>query len=273
MADLDPRDLPANPAALAELALATAAAAGEMLRARRGEGLDIATKSTGTDMVTDLDRASDELIRGLLLEARPDDGLLTEEDADHTGTSGIVWVVDPIDGTTNFVYDHPPYAVSIAASIDGRAVAGAVVEISADDRYHGWLGGGSYRNGTELRIGDPPDLARALIVTGFGYSPKRRETQAALLTRIIGHVRDIRRLGAAAIDLCSLAAGRVDAYYEHGLNPWDLLAGEIIATEAGAAVESITGGPTKPDEGILATHPDLIGPLRELLLSNGAADL
>ena len=125
-------------------------------------------------MVTDLDRASDELIRGLLLEARPDDGLLTEEDADHAGTSGVVWVVDPIDGTTNFVYDHPPYAVSIAASVDGRAVAGAVVEISADDRYQGWLGGGSNRNGTALRIGEPPELARALIVTGFGYDPERR---------------------------------------------------------------------------------------------------
>ncbi len=265
-----PPDLPAEPAALADLALRTAVAAADMVRERRREGFGVATKATETDMVTNVDHASDELIRELLREARPDDGLLTEEDAEHPGSSGIVWIADPIDGTTNFIYDHPPYAVSIAASVDGRPVAGAVVEISADDRYQGWLGGGANRNGTPLRISEPPLLARALVATGFGYEPERRRAQAALLARVIDQIRDVRRLGAAAFDLCSVASCRVDAYYEHGLNPWDLAAGEIIAAEAGAVVESLSGGPTRPNEGILATHPDLIGPLREILLANGA---
>ena len=268
-----PSDLPADPEELADLALRTAVAAADMVRAERRTGFGVETKSTDTDMVTSLDKASDVLIRRLLLEARPDDGLMTEEDAEHTGTTGITWIVDPIDGTTNFVYGHPPYAVSIGAAVDGRPVAGAIVEISADDRYHAWLGGGSHRNGDLLHIGPPPALAQALISTGFGYDPARREAQAAVLARIVGQVRDVRRLGAAAYDLCSVAVGRIDGYYEHGLNAWDLCAGEIIAAEAGAAVEALTGGPATPVEGILTAHPDLIGPLRELLLANGAGDL
>jgi len=268
-----PADLPADPAALADLALRTAVAAADMVRERRAEGFGVTTKSTDTDLVTDLDKASDVMIRRLLLEARPDDGLLTEEDAEHAGSTGIVWVVDPIDGTTNFVYGHHPYAVSIGAAVDGRPVAGAIVEISTDDRYHAWLGGGSFHGGRRLQLGEPPELDRALVATGFAYDPARREAQAAVVARIVGRIRDVRRLGAAAFDLCSVAAGRIDAYYEHGLNAWDLCAGEIIASEAGAAVEHIAGGRAVPLDGIVAAHPALIGPLRELLLANGAGDL
>ena len=268
-----PNDLPASPSELADLALRTAVAAADMVRERRSAGFGIATKSTATDMVTDVDKASDVLIRGLLLDSRPDDGLVTEEDADQPGTTGVVWVVDPIDGTTNFVYGHPPYAVSIGACVGGRPIAGAIVEISADDRYVGSIGGGSYRNGSRLRLNEPPELSRALISTGFGYDPDRRRDQAALLGRIIDQVRDVRRLGAAAFDLCSIAAGRIDGYYEHGLNDWDLAAGQIIAAEAGAVVEHLTGGVPAPPGCIIAAHPDLVGPLRDLLLTHGADEL
>jgi len=266
-------DLPADPVALLAIAHDTAVTAADMVRTERRAGFGITTKSTATDLVTDLDKASDVLIRELLLSARPDDGIITEEDIEHPGSSGIVWIVDPIDGTTNFVYDHPPYAVSIAATVDGRTIAAAVVEISADDRYTASLGGGSFRNGIRLQLADPPPLDRAMIATGFGYSPQRRASQAAVVARIIDQVRDIRRLGAAAFDLCSVAAGRVDAYYEHGLSAWDLAAGQLIAAEAGASVEAILGGSPLPHEGVLVAHPGLIGPLRELLIANGVADV
>ena len=265
-------DLPADPKALEDLALRTAVAAAEMVRARRSGGFGVHTKATETDMVTDVDRASDAMIRELLLAARPDDGLLTEEDSEHAGSSGITWIVDPIDGTTNFVYDHPPYAVSIAAAVESRPIAGAVVEIAGGERYAASLGGGATRDGAELRLADAPELSRALIGTGFDYDGSRRAAQAELLGRVIGEVRDIRRLGAAAYDLCSVAANRIDAYYEHGLKAWDLAAGEIIATEAGAAVEGLDERGARPGS-VVAAHPSLIGPLRELLLSAGAAEI
>lgn len=268
-----PADLPADPAALADLALATAVTAAELVRERRAGSFGIDTKSTATDMVTDVDRASDRLIRQLLLDARPDDGLLTEEDADHAGTSGVVWVADPIDGTTNFVYDLAPYNVSIAAVVDGWPVAAAVVEVRNDERFGAVLGGGSFRNGERLVLADPPPLSRALVATGFGYSPERRTAQAELVARLIGRVRDLRRLGAAAYDLCAVAAGRIDAYFEYGLGPWDLAAGHLIATEAGAAVGGYDGEAPDAAAGVIAAHPDLVGPLRELLVANGALDL
>ncbi|MFN8053320.1 MAG: inositol monophosphatase family protein [Acidimicrobiales bacterium] len=268
-----PSELPADPVALRDIALATAVTAADMVRERRRAGFGIDTKSTATDMVTDVDRASDRLIRELLADARPDDGVITEEDTEITGTTGVVWIADPIDGTTNFVYDHPPYTVSIAAVVDGMPIAGAVVEISADDRYHAALGAGSFRNGVRLGLDAPPPLERAMIATGFGYDPRRRSLQAAVVGSIIDQVRDIRRLGAASFDLCGVAVQRIDAYYEHGLGAWDLAAGQIIAAEAGAAVESILGGPPDPAAGIMAAHPALIGPLRELLVANGVAGI
>ena len=258
-----------EPAALATLALEIAVAAADLVRERRRDAFGIDTKTTSTDMVTEVDRASDALIRELITAARPDDGIVTEEDSELTGTSGIVWIADPIDGTTNFVYGLQPYLVSIAATIDGDPIAGAIVEVCADDRYHASLGGGSFMNGTRLRLPDPPPLAHALVATGFGYSPQRRERQAAVVARLIGSIRDIRRLGAAANDLCSVAAGRVDAYYEHGLGPWDLAAGHLIVTEAGGVVEGVSGGRPDPATGIIAGHADLVPALRELLIECG----
>lgn len=277
MEPLSPADLPADPRALGELALATAVTAADMVRSARLLSFGVETKSTATDMVTDVDRACDALVRRLLTDARPDDGLLTEEDTDHIGTSGVVWVVDPIDGTTNFVYGHSPYQVSIAATvavglpdggIDYRPFATAVVEISRDERYSAVLDGGATCNGLDLRVTTPPALGQALVGTGFAYDPARRSRQAHLVARIIGRIRDIRRCGAAAYDLCSIAANRIDGYYEHGLGPWDLAGGRLIVTEAGGAVEGLLTEHPDPAAGILAAHPDLIGPLRDLLVEN-----
>jgi len=235
--------------------------------------LQVSRKGPG-DFVTAADIKAEDTLYELLMKARPGYGFLGEERGMIEGTDkSHMWIVDPIDGTTNFVYGHPPYAVSIGAAVGGRPIAGAIVEISADDRYHAWLGGGSHRNGAQLGLGEPPALAQALISTGFAYDPRRREAQAAVVARIVGQVRDIRRLGAAAYDLCSVAVGRIDGYYEHGLNAWDLAAGEIIAAEAGAAVEHLRGGPALPLDGIIAAHPALVGPLRDLLLAHGAGDL
>ena len=266
-------DLPADPRELATIALRIASSAADLVRERRAQGFGIETKSTATDMVTDVDRASDRLIRELIGQARPDDGIITEEDATMVGTSGVTWVADPIDGTTNFVYGMRPYLVSIGAVVDGVSVAAAVVEISGDTRFHAALGSGSYRDGARLRVPEAPTLDRALVATGFGYAPERRKRQARVVAGIIDHVRDIRRLGAAAYDLCAVAMGHVDGYYEHGLGAWDLAAGRLIATEAGAAVEAIAGGPAEPHEAVIAAHPDLIGPLRSLIVEHGALEV
>lgn len=267
-------DLPADPEELRRIARTIAVTAADLVRRNRRDGFDVATKSTATDMVTDVDRASDVLIRELLAEARPDDGVVTEEDAAIGGSTGITWYADPIDGTTNFVYDHSPYTVSIAAAVDGRPVAGAVVEVRTDDRYDAALGGGAHRNGEPMRLAAPPPLARALVGTGFGYDPDRRRAQAAVVQRVIGDLRDIRRLGAASFDLCGVAAQRIDAYYEIGLGPWDVAAGWLIAAEAGASVEHLAGGPATLDGGsVIAAHADLVGPLRDLLANAGVADV
>ena len=236
----------------------------------------MSTKSTSTDMVTNADRASEALIVDHIRTARPTDLFLAEE---GTGVSTetvagsaeaaadrITWIIDPIDGTTNFVYGLPGWAVSIAAMSAGQVVAGVVVDISHGDEFVATLGGGATRNDRPLRLAEPPPLERALVATGFGYDPARRALQAATLTTVLPRVRDIRRLGAAAVDLCSVACGRVDAYYEWGLAPWDYAAGALVAREAGARVAQLDGGPLAPDGRVVAAHPVLWEPLATLLL-------
>ena len=188
------------------------------------------TKSTGTDMVTEMDRASERLIVEGLRAARPDDGILGEEGTDHAGTTGVRWVVDPLDGTTNYLYAHAGFAVSIGVQVDGATVAGVVHDPLHADVFTATLGGGAFRNGRPIVASAETDLSRALVATGFSYQPERRELQAAVLTRILPKVRDIRRMGAASVDLCSVAHGRADAYYERGLQPWDHVAGALVAT-------------------------------------------
>ena len=259
---------PAEAAQLADLAVSAAEAAAEVALERRRSGLLVGTKSTPTDLVTDADRAAEATLVDQLLTARPDDGVLGEEGAEREGTSGIVWVIDPIDGTTNFVYDHPGWSVSVAACAEGKPLAAAVVVPSLRRTYRAARGGGAYEDGRRLRLGEPPQLAGARVATGFGYDAARRAVQADVLRGLLPRVRDVRRMGAASVDLCSVAAGRVDAYYEWGLSPWDMAAGWLVATEAGAVVTDLSGRDPSAEMVIAAPpalHRDLSALLGELL--------
>jgi len=230
------------------------------------------TKSTGTDMVTEMDRASEALIVAGILAVRPDDGIVGEEGTDRPGTSGIRWVVDPVDGTTNYLYGLPGFAVSIAAEIEGGGVvAGVVADPLHRDVFTATRGGGSYRNGAAMTGPTETRLGHALVATGFSYEPARRERQAEVLHHVLPRVRDIRRMGAAAVDLCSVAAGRVDAFYEKGLQPWDYAAGALIAQEAGVVVADLDGNATSPAF-TLAAPTALFEVLAGLLIASGAGD-
>ena len=241
----------AHPSAseLLDVARGIALRAGEFALAARRAGVSVAaTKSTPTDVVTAVDRDTEALIRSLILEARPDDGIVGEEDATRVGTSGLDWVVDPIDGTVNFLYDIPAWAVSIAVvegagggAVGGTTLAGVVVNPTTGEVFEASLGGGARLDGRDLAVNADVHLASALVGTGFGYAAERRREQAVVLLELLPKARDIRRIGSAALDLCAIAAGRLDAYYERGLNAWDHSAGALIAREAGARV----GGPQR----------------------------
>lgn len=237
----------ASNAALAELALDVARQAATLVRGRRAAGVTVAaTKSSAVDPVTEADRASEALIRELLTAARPDDGILGEEEDDLIGRSGVRWLVDPIDGTVNFLYGLPQYAVSIAAERDGEVVAGVVLNVAAGTEYVGHLGDDAgpaavTRNGEPIAVRESVPLELRLLVTGFNYDRGIRELQAACLARLIGRVRDVRRLGSCALDLCHVAEGAVDGYFEEGVNLWDYAAGGLIARIAGARFEILPG--------------------------------
>jgi len=257
---------------LLDLAEAVARRAGALLAA----GLDdvraeVSTKTTATDMVTEMDRASERLIVDGLLGIRPDDGILGEEGADEPGTSGVRWVVDPLDGTTNYLYGFPGFNVSIAAEIDGDAAVGVVFDVVRDELFAAVRGGGATRDGHPIRASDATELGHALVGTGFSYDADRRRRQGEVLVHVLPEVRDIRRQGAAALDLCSVACGRLDGYYERGLAPWDLAAGGLIAREAGAVVVGFDGGP--PTAGsVVAAAPGVARALHALLVGTGAPD-
>lgn len=250
---------------LLELAESIAQQAAAVQLERLGSRIHVGTKSTATDMVTEVDREVERLIVDGILAARPNDGILGEEGADVAGTSGHRWIVDPIDGTTNYLYGHPGFAVSIACEREGEVVVGVVNDPLHRELYAAVRGGGATRNGEPVHCSEQTDIAQALIATGFGYDPDRRREQGAVIARVISEIRDIRRMGAAAVDLCSVASGRVDAYFERGLNAWDLAAGELIASEAGAVIEAIEGGPARPGS-VLAAPAALVEPLRALLI-------
>jgi myo-inositol-1(or 4)-monophosphatase len=231
---------------LLDLALDTARAAAGLVAQRQAAGVTVAaTKSSVVDVVTEADRASEELIRSRIMSARPDDGFVGEEGSAETGTSGIRWVVDPIDGTVNFLYGIPAYAVSIAAqSLDGespRTVAGVVLDVAHGVAYTATAGGGAFRDGVRLEVRAPAPMGERLVLTGFNYSAETRAVQAAAVGRMLPQVRDIRRQGSCALDLCHVAEGQADAYVEEGVSEWDHAAGALVATESGAVVELTTG--------------------------------
>jgi myo-inositol-1(or 4)-monophosphatase len=239
---------------LLKLATEVATEAARLIVERRRGTITVAdTKSTATDIVTAVDRESEELIRARVLEARPDDSFLGEEGDDVNGSSGVRWVVDPIDGTVNYLYDIPTYAVSIAVEYDGQTVAGVVVDAPKGEVFTATLGGGAFLDGKPIQVSDCADLSKALIGTGFGYDATRRAVQAEVVQQLISKVRDIRRIGVGAVDLCYVACGRLDAVYERGLNPWDYGAGALIAAEAGATVGGLDGAPVSPEMSIAAT--------------------
>ncbi len=263
---------------LLDLASRAADAAVRLVRDRRPADLQVSTKSSSTDLVTEMDRGAEEAIRAVILAERPDDVIMGEELGDGgTGTPepsdrAVTWWVDPIDGTTNYVYDHPGWNVSIAAAVGGTVVAGVVADPTHGRTYRATLGGGATcddRPGL-LRLADPPPLAHALVATGFGYEPEQRRRQGLVVAAMLPRIRDIRRMGAAALDLCSVASGRVDAFFEAGLSTWDFAAGALIAREAGAKVGGIDGGDVRPGS-VLAAHPALYDQMVDLLQESGDA--
>ncbi|MEO6998422.1 MAG: inositol monophosphatase family protein [Terracoccus sp.] len=284
--------------ALEQLCVSVAAQASRFIRDERPVRVRVAaTKSTETDVVTIMDRASEELLHGLIQAARPDDGILGEEGLDVAGTSGLTWVIDPIDGTVNYLYDIPAYAVSVAVVVgdvavegDWAPVAGAVADPSRRVVHHARRDGGAWTSPEEaegdiqagvetgaetsaqtatspvarLFVSDEDRLGRTLLATGFAYSAHTRAQQAEVMTRVLPAVRDIRRIGSAALDLVRVADGSVDAYAESGLNAWDVAAGWLIVEEAGGVVTGVEGHPAKSLT--VAAGPALVEQVRELFL-------
>ena len=220
---------------LLEVAVECAQTAGALLLERFGTERILATKSTSTDLVSAADLAAEAAIRAILARRAPDDAIMGEEGDDTPGTSGRRWIVDPLDGTVNFLYGLPQWCVSVAC--EDRV--GVVFDPVLDELWTATADGPAYCNGVELAPEPPEDLGHALVATGFGYDARRRELQAEVAARVIPRARDIRRGGSAALDLAWVAAGRLDAYYERGVNLWDVAAGELICARAGLVVERL----------------------------------
>ncbi|HVL82716.1 MAG TPA: inositol monophosphatase family protein [Pseudonocardia sp.] len=238
-----------------------------------------ATKSSPTDVVTAADTAVETLVRDRLAALRPGEPVVGEEAGGSAGTADVAWVVDPIDGTVNYLYGLPWYAVSVAAVQAGRTVAGAVAEPASGRLWSAARGGGATCDGRALRVSTATDTALALVGTGFSYRADRRARQALLLSALLPRVRDVRRAGSAALDLCAVAAGWLDGYAEHGTNWWDWAAAALIAEEAGAVVR-VPGPPgTEPpedglgDDLVLAAAPGVAAGLAGMLRELGAADV
>lgn len=233
-------------------------------RAEQSDGtstIDVATKSTANDLVTEMDEWTERTLVDGILAARPNDGILGEEGASVAGTSGVRWVIDPIDGTTNYFYDLSGYSISVAVQVDGVTVAGVVSDPVRGELFTATLGGGAFRNGKPIAPSAKDSVATALVATGFNYDNKRRIRQARALATVLPQVRDIRRIGGAAVDICLVACGRADAQYEEGLSIWDVAAGLLIATEAGARATEFGGATDQPGTWVIsspAIHDDLI---------------
>ena len=250
-----------SPGALREVAEAIAREAGHQLReAFAGPLVNVTAKSSPTDLVSEADHAAERLIRERLASARPGDGFLGEEGGDETGTTGLRWVVDPLDGTINFLFRIPQWAVSIACEDASGTLAGVIYDPMRDELWSAERGGAALLDGRPIAASTRTDLATALIATGFGYDAEIRRYQAEVVGRLLPSVRDIRRLGSAALDLAWTAAGRYDAYFERGLNHWDLAAGELLCTRAGLVVRELDARPPA-GTGVLVAPDALVDPL------------
>lgn len=255
--------------ALADLAVDLAAGAAEVHRRALGRAHQVNTKSSLTDMVTEVDREAERLIVTRLRRERPDDAILAEEETRDTGTSGVRWVIDPLDGTTNYIYGYPAFAVSIGVEIDGQRAVGVVHGSSSGEVFVGVRGQGATLNGRPIAVRQHGDLPTALVATGFLAGPEERARLGIIAAHVLPRVRDIRRAGSAALDLCAVACGRVDAYYEIGLGEWDVSGGALIAEVAGADVRLIPL-PNGPSPLTVAATPAIMEPLLDLLREAGA---
>jgi myo-inositol-1(or 4)-monophosphatase len=247
---------------LRDLAVRLAERAAGIHREGRQRGFTVNEKSSATDLVTEIDRAAERAIVEGILAERPEDAILGEEGTDRDGTTGVRWLIDPLDGTANYVRGYPDYCVSIGIEVNGRADVGVVVD-SRGVRTEGVRGAGALRNGQPVRPSDRADLATVVLATGFGYHPSERARQALVASVVLPRVADIRRAGSAAWDLVAAAAGEVDAYYEVGIQPWDLCAGRAIVEAAGGVVRTISQ--SDGEELVVASPPQLLGPLLALL--------
>lgn len=252
-------------ASLRALAEATARDTGMWVAAQRRHGVGITSKkSTATDLVTLLDQGAETRIVERLRSCRPGDAIVGEEGANEVGSTEIQWLIDPIDGTTNLVYDLGGYAISIGALDAQGALAGAVYVPSSGELFSAHRGGGATCDGVAISPSAARELGQALVGTGFSYDADRRRLQAQRMALLLPQVRDLRRFGAAAVDLCLVACGRLDVYFEQHLNAWDTAAGALIAAEAGCGIGDFRGGPARPDE-VLVCAPALFEPTVALL--------
>jgi myo-inositol-1(or 4)-monophosphatase len=257
---------------LLSIARSAVIAGGQLAHRRRIEGVEVAgSKSSPVDVVTMADRETEALIRGLLADARPDDGFLGEEGEADAGTSGLTWVVDPIDGTVNYLYGIPHWAVSIAV-VEGdpdprtwRALAGCVANPVNGEIYTATDGGGAFSGNQQLDIADSASLDQALVGTGFGYDSATRGRQGAVIAALLPEVRDIRRFGAASLDICAVANGRLNGFFERGLQPWDHAAAALVVREAGGVVTGLDGAAASA-EFLLAAPPGLARVLEKTLV-------
>lgn len=229
----------ANLREIYDIAIEAAEAAGRIHQDRLHFERTIEAKSSPSDAVTEVDRACEELIVSRIVAARPNDSIVGEEGADRVGSSGVKWYIDPLDGTVNYVYRRHDFSVSIGVEVDGVPSVGVVFDSSAGEMFSGIRGAGAWLNGEPIRASDVTELGMALTGSGFGYDPAYRIFQGKVLARVIGRVRDLRRGGSAALELCGVACGRLDAFFEQGINGWDAMAGIVIIREAGGVAEQI----------------------------------
>jgi myo-inositol-1(or 4)-monophosphatase len=253
---------------LLEIATRAAAASAQFLVDGWAQRTVVSTKSSQTDVVTQMDRGSENLLVETIMTARPDDAILGEEGGSREGTSGVRWVIDPLDGTVNYLYGFPVWAVSVAVLVDDVPVVGVVHAPSLDSVWRGVAGEFAEVNGRSLHASDCATTEQALVATGFGYEAQVRARQGSIVADLLPRVRDIRRAGAAAVDMCFVAQGVFDAYFEGGTHLWDRAAATVICGEAGVRVGGPTGGPSR-DSMTVAANPALYGPLCRLLAEVG----
>jgi myo-inositol-1(or 4)-monophosphatase len=256
---------PPEPQDLLAVAGEAARVAGALLGDRfGGPRTRVRSKTTPTDLVSDADHAAEDAIRAVLARRRPDDAVLAEEGGGEAGTSGLRWVVDPLDGTVNFLFGVPQWAISIACEDDAGTVAGLILDPLRDETFAAVRGGPATLNGEPIAASEREDLATALVATGFSYDARVRAEQATVLGRLLPRVRDVRRFGSAALDLAWTATGRHDAFFERGLKPWDRAAGELICAAAGLRTRELPSRDSLPG-GLLVAPAALLGPLEALV--------